>query len=189
MVSNFMKKKFISLLLILFCFYLNGCKVILNPVQDKRDSKNYLRLNAKQSITQKLPDIKFDLSGIVLLISGKCGGLKLSLASDPDFKNIIEEKYIPKFSGNIRKTSIFYFKNTGKIRGKLWFRLYINNGNLLLGYKSGKINSKYNNTLTKNNKNIDGALYFKSIYDMGIVAVSKAIIKKMSDKSTINFFI
>lgn len=173
-----MKRKLL-LIFSAFFIFICGCKVILNPVQDERESNKYLHLSSGQIIVQQIPYIKYDLSAVILLISGKCNNLKLIIAEDADFKHIVETKEVKEFSGNIRKTSIFKFKNTQKIRGDLWLKIYHSNGKLLVAYKKGYANFKYNNTLKKDNANMNGALYFKTIYNISLFKIMYSIFQKL----------
>ena len=56
-----------KILFLIFCLLLSGCNVIFQPVQEARESTEYLRIYDGAVLIQKIPNIKYKISGLVFL--------------------------------------------------------------------------------------------------------------------------
>lgn len=180
-------KKIISIifLFIIFCsFY--GCKVIMPPVQDARESNNYYYLPPAQKLTQPLSNIKKNFIGILFMGSGECRNLEITIWDSANSNNIILKKIIPYYNGNIRKTTYINFgkKIDANFKNPI-LSLNYETGQIVFGYKKNTKNNFYINDRIQS-----GELYYKSVYDISFFDVcEKIFIKIFQDKIFIIFYI
>ena len=179
-------RKLLLFTLIFITLFLSGCKIIMPPVQDKRESSNYFYLTSEQTVTQKLKNVGSGFNGIVFLASGQCKKLEVFI-NEKKGQPPIFHKTIYDFAGSVRKSTYIEFTNILTLPAK---ELYLN-----INCSGGTITFAYN----KNEADTDkiyyikdtagaGEMYYRSVYQVTSKKILSTIITNITRDRNFNVF-
>jgi len=187
------KNRLLIFFVIVITWVVAGCNLDLHlpPIQETRESNEYILLNNNHSAGQSFVCEYNNLKGISLLASSAAADLTFKLYEiiENDTKLITEKKY-NNFSASVRASFQFVFDEIpNSANRKFYFEVVCLSGDLYLGFAKTDVYS--NGCIFKDNKKNDNAdLYFKSLHSVKLSTITAQILRKLvADKLFVVLFI
>ncbi len=173
-----MKYKFY--LILIFSLIVSNCKIHTPPIQEIRESNEYLNLSKNVSVGQSFIPVFDNMIGISFLLPGKAEQLELLLYEiENNTLNLKRKTAIKNFESGVRGSKTIWFdKITGCKEKKYYCELKITGeGYIKAGYSKKNVYESgdmyLNNSIIKDNE-----LYFKIASETNLNQILKIILSR-----------